>query len=145
MTCPACGSPVLFGAGECPCGWKALSADLPAIDLSYREALSAFWRVYWPMFLVGQAANFVLGLVLVALYGQASAIATLNDLPFLITWSESVLGVTLFLLIQRLVSKPYRKFALVVATGADDGRLNFRRRMHVWFYVFWRLAATTLR
>jgi hypothetical protein len=57
MNCPQCFSPILFGATACGCGYTQpktpprgddRTVEDRATELSYLEALRAYWRVYWP-------------------------------------------------------------------------------------------------
>jgi hypothetical protein len=57
MNCPQCFSPILFGATACGCGYtqpkapahsEGMTIEDRAIELSYFEALRAYWRLYWP-------------------------------------------------------------------------------------------------
>ena len=103
MNCPACNAP-LFGATVCGCGY-AHTRRLSTIDLSYPEALLAYWRIYWPAQLFGiigylpfQAWLRVPGRTY---FLQANRIST-AELLFLQTAFSGAIG--LFLFVHRVFS-----------------------------------------
>ncbi len=128
MTCPRCSLPMLFGAATCACGYSQSTSQTEesdgSIELSYFEALRAFWRVYWPMqLLVGLGIAFLGG----GLFGVL--------LQFVLV------AAALFLFLGRIAGRPYRGFSIVVlqATGQEVSRhLTMRQRLDVWAFLWWR-------
>jgi len=135
MNCPLCSSPLLFGATNCPCGYNLASApgeELP-IDLSYWEGLRAFWRLYWPMQIVGLLFAFALAMISPVSGGAAVLLTLVLQL--------ALTGASMFLFMPRICGRPYRGFALVVvdvATGATTRKFSFRRRGQATFFLWWR-------
>jgi len=135
MNCPLCSSPLLFGATNCPCGYNLASApsdELP-IDLSYWESLRAFWRLYWPMQVVGALVAFALAMISP---GSSSDVALL-----MLVLQIALTGGLMFLFVPRICGRPYRGFALVVvdvATGATTRKFSFRRRGRATLFLWWR-------
>ncbi len=126
MTCPTCSSPMLFGATTCACGYTPSTSNEAdnTIDLSYFEALRAYWRVYWPTQLF------------IAL-GIAIAGGTLFDT--LVQVMLSAVGFLLF--VARITARPYKGFSIVVSSNDDAEirqRLTFRQRLEVWAFLWWR-------
>jgi hypothetical protein len=92
------------------------------LELSYWEALRAYWRIYWPC----QVAQ------LFSMYGFALAGLRLDSLTLVAI--EAVIGAaTLFLVLPRLYGRPYRGFALESAAEID-----LPRRGQVWWFLWWR-------
>ncbi len=139
MNCPLCYEPLLFGATNCPCGYNlatTVSEQLP-IELTYREALRAFWRVYWP-------TQIVEGMLIAGLGAYRSLLRplgyTLLGLPsVLLIFALNAAVFDLF--VPRLCSRPYKHFSLVVvkvATGETTSRLRGSAHQQVWFFLWWR-------
>ena len=125
MNCPTCANPMLFGATTCPCGYtlSTSSESDSSIDLSYFEALLAYWRVYWP-------TQLLIGL------GLALAGGTLFDTVVQVFLA----GVGLFLFASRITARPYKGFSIVVSSenGEAGPRMTYRQRLDVWFFLWWR-------
>lgn len=126
MNCSSCGAPLLFGTTSCGCGYKLATArdESSPIELSYWEALRAFWRVYWPT----QALVFIL----TALAGQ---------LPVIVVFQFGLAALGLLLFVARIVARPYRGFSLsvVLSTGnIIERKLTLRQRGKIWFFLWWR-------
>jgi hypothetical protein len=126
MTCPLCSEPMLFGATTCACGYKPASSsgEDSSIELSYFEALRAYWRIYWPT-------------QLFMALGLALAGGTLFD-----TLVQILLGaVGLFLFLPRITRRPYRGFSIVVSSNNDSetgARMTWRQRVDLWAFLWWR-------
>jgi hypothetical protein len=137
VNCPLCSSPLLFGATNCPCGYNLAShsGEVLAIELSYWEALRAFWRLYWP-------SQLLLGIILLALEaiglgGGAGSFAALQSLLLQVVLN----AVVLFLFVPRICSRPYRGFALTivdVASGEASRKLRAGQRLHISLFLWWR-------
>lgn len=117
MNCPVCFSPMLFGATTCACGYKPIASNETdsSIELSYLEALRAFWRLYWP-------TQLFIGI------GIALAEGTMFDIVVQIVLS----AVGLFLFVPRIAARPYRGFSIVVSSdgGTEMGhRMSWRQRL----------------
>jgi hypothetical protein len=130
VNCPVCSNQIMFGTKTCECGYRPDSAerseDDRSIDLSYLEALRAFWRIYWPMQLT-MAIGFVV-----------STGTPIDTLVRLVLW-----GAALYFVVGRLVSRPYKGFFILVLSSADgqvSRHLTARRRLDVWAYLLWRLV-----
>jgi hypothetical protein len=123
---------MLFGATTCACGYKPIASHEidSAIELSYLEALRAYWRVYWPT-------------QLFIAIGVALAGGTLFDTVVQIVLS----AVGLFLFVPRIVARPYRGFSIIVSSdgGTETGhRMSWRQRLDVWAYLWWRQLIASL-
>jgi hypothetical protein len=99
------------------------------LDLSYWEALRAYWRLYWPTQLTVAATLLAAAVIRFRLAPLASAV---------------VLGAAgtaaLFLFVPRLYSRGYRGFSLVIL-GPDEAearRLTLAQRATVWWFLWWR-------
>lgn len=95
-----------------------------AIELSYFEALRAFWRVYWPIQLVA-----------------AAGLAFATGGPFDILIQFFLGAAALFVFAGRIVGRPYRGFSILVlpVSGTDPVRkLSMRLRLDVWAFLWWR-------
>ena len=112
-------------------------SDKSVIEVSYWEAVRAYWRVYWPAQLVG-IARLCIGKLLAV---SGTSIVVLFATLFLL------LSAALFLLVPRLVSGPYRGFSLVMvatSSGETGCRLRPDQQGRVWFFLLWRHLAATL-
>jgi len=100
------------------------------MELTYTQALRAYWRVYWPSQLLGAALLFAaewflsslswIWLLLIAIFVSAGA---------------------LYLFVPRICSRPYRGFSIVLvsaATGAAQTRLRGLAHWHIWAFLWWR-------
>lgn len=97
-------------------------------DLSYWEALRAYWRYYWPPQLV-----VFFSVPLVKLF---PALALVLAVPVLLI---ALFGGWLF--VSRLYSRPYRGFSLVIVETPEEvdvPRLNLGRVTKVWSFLWWR-------
>jgi hypothetical protein len=146
---------MLFGATSCACGYSSAGAppEESVLEVSYWEALRAYWRVYWPAQLIGIAVLFIAGRALLAYVNYRREIDPLSrplPVPFsfcLFLCEIVILAAALFLLVPRLVSRPYRGFALVVVaapSGEASERLRLEQRGRVWFFLWWRQLAASL-
>jgi len=138
VNCPSCNAP-LFGTKVCGCGYKYRSSLSP-IDLSYVEAMVAFWRIYWPAQLFGIAAYLptmfsfqVSGNTYMLNTGGLSATA-----QFLLQAGSSAVG--LFLFTHRFLSSPFRTFSvqLLSASAIQTNKLNLRQRVKISSFLWWR-------
>src|SRR5579859_2986994 len=102
MNCPSCGTPLLFGAVTCSCGFRSGSAAPSSIELSYWEALRAYWRIYWPTQLLGFVAYIPLWFLRIS--------GSVYRLQIILTPAEQVLlqvvlgAIGLFLYVNRILS-----------------------------------------
>lgn len=148
MQCPACQSPLLFGATECGCGYRAENSAPLAIELSYGEALRAYWRIYWPLNLLGVLLAIVMPRLSVALLGPAEAIRLAANPWVTEALQLAWLACGTFVLLSRVTSGPFRGFVIhVVDADRDDGTalpLTLRRRTQAWLFLLWRLVAGNL-
>ncbi len=124
---------MLFGATECGCGYKQSGEpeSLP-FELSYWEALRAYWRVYWPSQLFATAAT-AAAIVIARVFSSQALAVNLFAVP------ASSIG--LYLFVGRIVSRPYRHFsieALWTASEATAGSLPPSKRIQVWWFLLWR-------
>jgi hypothetical protein len=129
MNCPACSEPLLFGAKSCPCGYRVTepSEELP-IELTYWEALRAYWRVYWPSQLLALGLMIILGIVMA------------RSFWWLLLAGVVVGALTFFTYIPRIVSRPYQGFAIVVVdrAGAAGSKLRGAAWLQVFGFLWWR-------
>ncbi len=130
---------MLFGVTECGCGYKqAEEAESLPFELSYWEALRAYWRVYWPSQLFAAAA--VVALTIIAgVFGIGRAFLSQRDAVNLFAIAASSIG--LYLFVGRIISRPYRHFsieALWTASEATTGSLPPSKRIQVWWFLLWR-------
>ena len=155
MDCPSCSAPLLFGATSCACGYGSAGAepDDSVLEVSYWEALRAYWRVYWPTQVVAFAVIFALSQALLAYVRHRRELEPLSrplpvSLSFvLLPCALIVSAAALFLFVSRLVSRPYGGFSLVVVAtpGGEPGRhLGLGQRGQVWFFLWWRQLAASL-
>lgn len=97
-------------------------------DLSYWEALRAYWRYYWPPQLL-----VFFSVPLVRLF---PALAPVLAVPVLVI---ALFGGWLF--VSRLYSRPYRGFSLVIVETPEEvdvPGLNPGRVTKLWFFLWWR-------
>jgi 4-amino-4-deoxy-L-arabinose transferase-like glycosyltransferase len=106
-------------------------------ELSYSEALRAYWRIYWP----SQLALFV-PLALLVLAAAVVPLPPTSIHPWLVIAAPFAGSlVTLGLFVPRLCSRPYRGFELVLVPGdpsAPPPRLRGSRRLQAAFFLWWR-------
>ena len=139
MNCPACNAP-LFGGTVCGCGYKQ-TRRLSTIDLSYPEALVAYWRIYWPTQLFGIIGYLPFGAWL-RVPGR-TYILQANGMnateQFLL---QTVLGaIGLFLFVHRILSSSFRHFSiqmLIDSSGEKVTKLRLRQRSQIGFFIWWR-------
>jgi len=140
MNCPQCGHSLLFGTTTCPCGYQRDAGEGSAIDLSYAEALRAFWRVYWPVQLFA-IAGYVPFLLWIRVAGRYFILRS-SALPVegLVLVQFVLSGVGLFLFVPRIASQPYQRFSIQVIDpdGNPTRKLSLRHRAHLWFFLWWR-------
>lgn len=129
------------------------------LEVSYWEALRAWWRIYWPTQLLTSlvVAAFSIWLTHVINASRAEHPLQGSALERYVSLVTFVMGalvgaVCLWLFAPRIVGRPYRGFSLVVHVAPCDSRsslLTARQRTQLWFFVWWRqlagaLAATVL-
>jgi hypothetical protein len=134
---------MLFGATSCACGYTlaAASPEESPLEVSYWEALRAYWRVYWPAQVI--ALLFLVAETRALVEFHRRSMAPLPASP----WVELVVtAVTLFFFVSRLVSHAYRGFSLVTvsAAGETGHRLRLGQRAQVWYFLWWRQLAAGL-
>ncbi len=140
MNCPSCRSPLLFGAVACDCGYQGASAEPSNIELSYGEALRAYWRIYWPAQLFGIVGYLPFAWLQVPGHVYALRLSTLTQ-PERLLLQMVLSAVGLFLFVHRLLSAPFRGFsihAIADPLGETKFRLNLHRRAQVWLFLWWR-------
>ncbi len=147
MTCPSCNAPPLFGSTSCGCGYKSSPSEALAIEISYWEALRAYWRIYWPAQLFSISGSLAVGWSLTAVLGPGYTRQLLAQgfVQILIQFILMALG--LFLFVHRLVSRPFARFALCAIVSPSEEavrRLTIRRRAEVWLFLWWRQLAAGL-
>jgi hypothetical protein len=134
MNCPRCFSPMLFGATACGCGYtqpktpprgEDKTVEERAIELSYFEALRAYWRVYWP------------SLILVLIGARALWSGTGFDaIVSFILWA---MGLVLF--VSRITARPYRGFSVAlrqIPGGEIRQRMAMNERLAVFAFLWWK-------
>ena len=138
MTCPSCSSPVLLGAATCQCGFKLGRERFGPHDLSWEEALRAYWRVYWPAQLLTAIAylRFIRfrGDIVYRFQPSSNVLFVLQMVLF---------AIGLFLFVSRLYD-PFEKFSLVLVDGnavAMPRRLELSQRARIWIFLYWRQIA----
>ena len=146
LNCPSCSAPLLFGSTSCNCGYQGISAEDRPLEISYWEALRAWWRIYWPTQL--------LSIVAVAaftrwLWISVSAWRTEHPLQRspLASYSTALtialsflLGVvSLWLFTPRILGRPYRGFRMLArgVSGESCSRLTGSQRAQLSFFVWW--------
>jgi hypothetical protein len=139
--------PRLFGSTSCGCGYKPSHSEALAIEISYWEALRAYWRVYWPAQLFSISGSLAVGWSLTAVLGLGYTRQLLAQgfVQILIQFILMALG--LFLFVHRLVSRPLARFALCAIVSPSEEavrRFTIRRRAEVWFFLWWRQLAAGL-
>ncbi len=146
---------MMFGSTSCACGYGSAGAepDDSVLEVSYWEALRAYWRVYWPTQVITFVGIFAISQALLEYVTHRREIEPLSSpLPVplsfvLLACSLIVSAAALFLFVSRVVSRPYRGFSLVVTTapGGEAGRhLRLGQRGQVWFFLWWRQLAASL-
>lgn len=123
---------MLFGATACACGYAPSTSTETdsSIELSYLEALRAYWRVYWP-------TQLLMGL------GIALAGGTRFDIVLQILLNAA----GLFSFASRITARPYKGFSITVSSndGGVGSRMTLRQRFDVWAFLWWRqLVASAL-
>ena len=140
MNCPACGGPLLFGGVSCDCGYRRISAESSSIELSYWEALRAYWRIYWPTQLFGFVGYS--SFVWLQVPGRAYRLQLTGLTPTGQILLQIVLAtIGLFLFVRRILSSSFRNFLILGITDSVEEtkfKLNLRRRNQIWFFLWWR-------
>ncbi|MEO5925149.1 MAG: hypothetical protein ABIR70_15110 [Bryobacteraceae bacterium] len=145
MTCPSCSEALLFGSHDCSCGWTPQSVAADSVELTYREALAAFWRVCWTSFLFVTSAMFVTGVVAVRMFGAPKAVPWLNASLVQMVLQNLWSAISLWLFVPLLLRWPYWGFRLVVQTDPDEAtRFTPSQRFRVANFIFWRSLGATI-
>jgi hypothetical protein len=123
---------MLFGATACGCGYtlpkmprRGETVEDTEIELSYFEALRAYWRVYWPsliLVLIGASV----------LYSGTGLDAVVSSL----LWN-----IGLFLFVSRITARPYRGFSVAlreVPDGEIRRRMAMNERLNVFASLWWK-------
>ncbi len=148
MNCPLCSAPLLFGSTSCTCGLQR-AVDSRPLEISYSEALRAWWRIYWPTQLVS--------LVLIALFSRLIIWlinAARKENPLTASPLESYAGLAnagftllvgafcVWAFASRILRRDYRGFRLVACGASGEfRRLTWRQRLSLWFFIWWRQYA----
>jgi hypothetical protein len=148
MNCPSCSAPLLFGSTVCGCGIRLSTSSRP-LEISYSEALRAWWRIYWPSQLVSTVLLTLLTRWLLRSINQwrnehqLEAAPLEGSLQFVISALTFAIGaVCLWLFAPRILGRGYRGFRLVASGFSGDApRLTAQQRMSLWFFVWWRQIA----
>ena len=108
-----------------------------SFELSYLEALRAYWRIYWPSQLV-----FLIPAVFFTLAAATVPLPPVQISPWMVLAAPPAAAlVTLFLFVPPLCSRPDRGFELVLITGdpaAPPARLRGSRRLQTTLFLWWR-------
>jgi hypothetical protein len=125
---------MLFGATTCGCGYiqpktqvrsEYKTVDDRAIELSYFEALRAYWRVYWPSLI----------LVLIG----ATALRSGTELDVFVPSLLWTIGLVLF--VSRITARPYRGFSVglrEIPSGEIKQRMGMSERLDVFAFLWWK-------
>jgi hypothetical protein len=148
MNCPFCSAPLLFGSTACDCVFHP-STEFRPLEISYWEALRAWWRIYWPAQLVSTVLLTLLTRLLVRSINQwrnehpLEAALLEGSLQHVISVLTFAIGaVCLWLFAPRILGRGYRGFCLVVSGSSGDvSRLTAQQRMSLWFFIWWRQVA----
>lgn len=144
MNCPNCGRALLFGALDCDCGYRGVSAQSSNIELSYWEALRAYWRIYWPWQLFSIAAY--QPFVWFPVWGRVYFLGIRNltqPEQFLLQAGLGAIG--LFLFVHRFINSPFRDFSIYpVSDSGAEMLFKLRQRGQVWFFLWWRQLVAAL-
>lgn len=138
MNCPACNAP-LFGGNVCGCGYTH-TRKLSSIDLSYPEALVAYWRIYWPTQLFG-IISYLPFHAWLRVPGRTYLLQANGMSTAALFLLQAALGaIGLFLFVHRVISSEFRKFSIQMLVNSTEERakLTMRRRSQIWFFVWWR-------
>ena len=128
MTCPSCNMPLLFGSRACGCGYESSrQSEALAIEISYWEALRAYWRIYWPAQLLSISGGWAVGWSLTSAFGPGYMRRLLAQglVQFLIQFILTALG--LFSFVHRVVSRPFDRFALCVIVDPSEEAVQVLR------------------
>ena len=149
MNCPSCSAPFLYGSETCLCGSQATGAKNQTLEVSYWEALRAWWRIYWPTQLVSIGLMAVFSRWLLRIVNQSRAEHPLEPsalegyLSILTVGGGFLMGaVCLWFFAPRILGRAYRGFRLVACFEASEiPKLTVRQRNELWFFVWWRQLA----
>jgi hypothetical protein len=116
------------------------------LELSYWEALRAWWRIYWPTQLLLGALMILSNAALLAFINYRRAVNPLSPaLPVRPALAFGLLqvaasAVAQYAFVVRVVSRPFRGFRLVVVTpdAPCSAVLTRAMRGRVWFFLWWR-------
>jgi hypothetical protein len=112
------------------------------MELTYVEALQAYWSIYWPSQLFSIFTNPVFVLGLWFRISSSTYFFTMSSLsPFLQFALQFTLGALgLFLYVHRAFGSfhGFSIFIIEEPNGSAVSKLNLKRRAHVWFYLFSR-------
>jgi hypothetical protein len=99
------------------------------IELTYREALRAYWRVYWPSQLLAFGLLFAVETLLVSL-----------SWIWLLFTGVAVSAAALYAFMPRMWSRPYPDFSIAVVRSGDgnEGRMGPAARLQMWGYLWFR-------
>jgi hypothetical protein len=146
LNCPSCSSPLLFGASSCSCGYQVSSTEDRPLEISYWEALRAWWRIYWPtqvvaLFSMALFSRWMLGAINAARNEWPLDKSLLERRAALLTTLVTMLlsALCLWLFSPRIAGRPYRGFRLVrVPSDAPGQRMKAAEQMSLWFFIWWR-------
>jgi len=143
VNCPSCGGTLIFGAVSCDCGYTRVPGEPSTIELSYVEALFAYWRIYWP----SQLFSFVayVPFLLLQVQGRVYKIEFSAAEQFGLQIALGAVG--LFMYVHRAFSSRFRHLVINVITDSPDApnaRLTVKRRVQLWFFLWWRQLVATL-
>ncbi len=121
----------------CGCG-HTHTRRLSSIDLSYPEALVAYWRIYWPTGIAGylpvQAWMRLPGHTYVL---QVNAAGATEQFLF----QNILFTVGLFLFVHRFLSSSFRRFSIQIlkdSNGEKATKLPLAQRIQIWLFLWWR-------
>jgi hypothetical protein len=127
----------------CGCGYTH-TRKLSSIDLSYPEALVAYWRIYWPTQLFG-IAGYLPVRTWMRLPGhtytlQVTGLSTTEQFLF----QNILFAVGLFLFVHRFLSSSFHRFSIQIlmdSNGEKVTNIPLRMRSQIWFFLWWRHIA----
>jgi len=124
----------------CGCGYTQ-TRRLSSIDLSYPEALVAYWRIYWPTQLFG-IIGYLPFRAWMKLPGrtytlQVNGLSTTEQ--FLL--QNVLFAIGLFLFVHRVLSSSFGRFSIQILMDSSSEKatkLLLRQRSQLWFFLCWR-------